>query len=110
MAQRKRPEAVFAIHVGGAEDVFKDAANWFPVDVELPSGKGWQRIMARLGRAPDGRLACTGLLVGDEHHEVTARGLRRIPIAQLIAQFTSAYNVPNVSNVPLWPKFKEELK
>ena len=43
-------------------------------------------VCVRLGEAPDGRLVMTGLLIGfPEPVEITARSLRMIPVAPLLA-------------------------
>jgi hypothetical protein len=43
-------------------------------------------LLVRLGTSREGRLVCTGLILGDaEPKELTARGLRSIPLAQIVA-------------------------
>jgi hypothetical protein len=53
-----------------------------PVELET-------RVRVRLGKDPDGRLLCTGLIVGaledpDLPTEIQARTLREIPLAQIL--------------------------
>jgi hypothetical protein len=42
-------------------------------------------ILLRFGRAADGRIIVTGVFIGAEEREVTARSLRQLPLAHLIA-------------------------
>jgi hypothetical protein len=45
-------------------------------------------IVVRLGKSPDGRLACTGMVIGPDAElgqEITARSLRQIPLGQILS-------------------------
>lgn len=58
-------------------------------------------VFLRLGRSPEGRLVCTGLIVGNlaRFHgspvEITARSLRSIPLAELIGTAVSTGRLPD---------------
>ena len=60
------------------------ARAWIPV---LGEGMPGFLVEIRVARGPDGRLICTGLRAGghpDAPQEVTARGLRQIPLARIL--------------------------
>ncbi|MDN5917094.1 MAG: hypothetical protein L0I76_18660 [Pseudonocardia sp.] len=73
---------------------------------ELEEGRHWVAfrgdelplpVMLSLGRADDGRLICTGLVLGaptDELREVTSRSLRGVPISELIGAVTALRDDP----------------
>jgi hypothetical protein len=45
------------------------------------------KVLVRLGKAPDGRPVCTGLVLGAfDEGEITARGLRDLPLVQFLIQ------------------------
>lgn len=48
-------------------------------------------VKIRIGMFPGGRLGCTGLILGDDETEITARGLRRIGLPDIIAAAAEAY-------------------
>ncbi len=87
-------EALFEIETRGptTKEAFKALAAgpdyWYTVTVDVPAEKGREKytIFVRLGKVPEGRLVCTGLLIGavGSEREITARSLRRIPLAQLL--------------------------
>jgi len=55
------------------------------------------KVLVRLGKAPDGRMVCTGLVIGAfDEQEITARGLRDLPLVQFL------------SHIGHWKEVREE--
>lgn len=78
--------------------------NWYAVRFNLAQiapGKGYRhqaRALVRLGKAPDGRPVCTGLVLGAfDEDEITARGLRDLPLVQFLSQIGRWKEVRNES-------------
>jgi hypothetical protein len=82
----------FAVDVRPTQAALRhvNASEWVGVDTGGPAG----RVLLRLGLSRQGRLVCTGLIVGTaeplwgdppEIGEVTARQLRAIPLGEMIA-------------------------
>lgn len=85
MAQ-KRGRPVTWLQGDYQEQVFRELVedhNWFAF-----RGNGLPfPVMMSMGKAADGRLTCTGLVLGAlaaEQVEVTARSLRELPLAELL--------------------------
>jgi hypothetical protein len=85
-------------------------SNWIGVETEGAAGS----VLVRLGRSLEGRLVATGLIVGPgEGGELTARSLRAIPLAQIVATLANliaAYqddpeDIPDV----VWEASPEEV-
>lgn len=75
------PMDEFETHLAGPESKVAALArdNWITV---RHSG---QDVTVRIGQAPDGRYIVTGVILGlDGPREITARGLRAIPLADLL--------------------------
>jgi hypothetical protein len=63
-----------------------EGSAWFELTFDrLPEGDPARHVMVKLGRSVDGRLVCTGLLMGAEaESEITARSLRTVPMGAFL--------------------------
>lgn len=78
---------------------FHDSPEWSRVVAKLGKTNRWHRVsgtalpypvLLRLGRAPDGRLVCTGLIAGAlGDGEVSATSLREIPLGEILSDLAS---------------------
>jgi len=77
-------EFQFGLPVVPRGDADAAGAAWYSV---IGSGLPGFVVEIRVGNSPDGRLICTGLRVGGppDTHEITARGLRQIPLSRILA-------------------------
>lgn len=83
----KRP-AVFS----EIADEIKQGDNWYDVSWKTGSLTGELydgEVLIRLAKSPDGRLVCTGMVLGGavgSETEITARSLRDLPLTPLLAK------------------------
>lgn len=84
MAKRGRKLGFTFLTPGALGTTFEGlGADWW---IRVEGGDLSQPALVRLGRSPEGALVCTGLLLGAEgRHEVTARGLRDIRLAEVVS-------------------------
>lgn len=74
----------------------RDAPRWLAVHLMATDGTIWTNILVRPAKSPsDGRLICTGLVVGAfGEEELTVRRLRSLPLAQILETLGRADHEP----------------
>jgi hypothetical protein len=96
------PDRQYLIELIGDEeqaDLFRRLAeehNWLAIkEGGLPFP-----VQLSLGRSSDGRLVCTGLVIGamDEPREITSRSLRELPLGDLLGSIARLRDDPDVGS------------